>query len=194
MSSEPTKRANATLKEPTRNRQRTPKWQRQRRANEQNHFTIATLQKQVDKSREELTTEKPDNERLKKMLVRLQSSQSDQTSEVVSEVEELRMKLKSAELEKQQLLARLESCKCHHSGKLKIMEKSVNERIQAMAESHDRTEERLKNELVTAMAHYEGRLEELVTKGKEMAASLRKQMESLEAGKNNKLSSVKSTY
>ena len=78
------------------NRQRTPKWQLQHHADEQNRFTIATFHKQVEKGCDELATEKTDNERLKKMLVRLQSSQSDQMSKVVSEVEveELRMKLK----------------------------------------------------------------------------------------------------
>ena len=57
-------------------------------------FTIATLQKQVEKSREELATEKTDNERLKKMLASLQSTQSDQISTLMSEVEELRIKVK----------------------------------------------------------------------------------------------------
>ena len=101
---------------------------------------------------------------------------------VVSDVEELHMKLKSAEFEKQQLLGTQESCKCHHSEELMIMEDSVKKRIQAMAESHDRTEDRLKNELATTMAYYQGLVEELVKEGKETATSLTKQTESLEAG------------
>ena len=41
----------------------------------------------MQKGREELATEKTDNERLTKTLARLQSSQSGQMSKVVSEVE-----------------------------------------------------------------------------------------------------------
>ena len=56
-------------------------------------------------------------------------------SKVVSEVEveELCMKLKTVEFEKQQLLVTLEGYKHHHSEELKIMKESVKKRIQAMA-------------------------------------------------------------
>ena len=43
----------------------------------------------MEKIREELATEKTDNESLMKKLARLQSSQSDQMSKVMSEVEEI---------------------------------------------------------------------------------------------------------
>ena len=69
---------------------------------------IATLQKQVEKSRQELATEKTDNERLKKQLARLQSSQSDQMSKVVSEVEELHKKLKGAEIVEESVKKRIQ--------------------------------------------------------------------------------------
>ena len=36
------------------------------------------------------------------------------------------------------------------------MEESVKKRIQAMPESYERTEERLKNEPATTTAHYKG--------------------------------------
>ena len=68
-------------------------------------------------------------------------------SKVMNEMEKLCMKLKSADIETQQLWATLESCKPHNSRELKIMEESVNKRIQAVAESQQRTEESLKNEL-----------------------------------------------
>ena len=126
----------------------------------------------MEKSCEELATGKTDNERLKKTLATLRSTQSDQMSKVISDLEKLRMKLKSAELEKQQLLASLESCKHHHSEELKIMEESVKKRIQATVESHERTEERLKNELATTVVHHKGRVEELEREAKVMAASL----------------------
>ena len=148
----------------------------------------------MEKGRKELATEKTDNKGLKKTLARLQSSQSYQMSKVVSEVEDLRIKLKTAEFEKQQLLETLESCKCHHSEKLKIMEESVNKRIQAMAESHEGTEERLKNEVATTIVYYKGQVEELIREGKETSASLTKRMESLEASKNNALSSLEKIH
>ena len=44
------------------------------------------------------------------------------------------------------------------------------------------------------MAHYKGQVEELLRKGKEMAALLRRQMESLEVGKKNELSSLKEIH
>ena len=153
-----------------------------------------TLHKEVEKSRKELATEKTDNERLEKTLARLQSSQSDLMSKAVSEVEELRRRLKTAEFEKQQLLETLESCQRHHSEELKIMEESVKERMQAMAESHERTEERLKNELATTMAYYKGQVEELISEGKETAASVIKRMESLESGKHNECLSLKKIH
>ena len=161
---------------------------------ERNFLMIATLHKEVEKSRKELATEKKDNERLKKTLTRLQSSQSDQMSKVVNEVEELRMKLKTAEFEKQQLLETLESCQCHHSEELKFMEECAKKRIQAMAEIHERTEERLKNELATTMAYYKGHVEKLVREGKETAASLTKWIEPLEVDKDNELSSLKKIH
>ena len=77
---------------------------------------------------------------------------------------------------------------------LKITKESAKKKIQAMAESHDRTEETLKNEVVTTMAHYKGRVEELVREGKEMAVSLRKRMESLEVVKDNELSRLKEIH
>ena len=179
--------------EPTWNCQRTPKRQLHR-ADKRNCLTITTLHKEVEKSCKELATEKTNNERLKKTLARLQSSESDQMSKVVSEVEELHRKLETAEFEKQQLLETLESCLCHHSEELKIMDESVKKRIQAIAESLERTEERLKNEVATTMAYYKGQVEELIREGKETAASLTKWMESLEAGKNNELSSLKQIH
>ena len=151
--------------EQTWNRQRTSK-QQLRRTGKRNCLTIATLHKEVEKSRKELATEKTDNERLKKMLSRLQSSQSDQMSKVVSDVEELCMKLKTAEFEKEQLLETLESCQRHHSEELNIMEEFVKKRIQAIAESHEGMEEGLKNEVATTMAYYKRQVEELVREGK----------------------------
>ena len=46
-----------------------------------------------------------------------------------------------------------------------------------MAESHERTEEILNNELAITVAYHKGQLEELEKEGMEMAASVRKQME-----------------
>ena len=97
------------------------------------------------------------------------------------------MKLNAAEFEKQQLLETLEICQCHHSEELKIMEESVKKRIQAIAESHERTEERLKNELATRAGGG-------ASKGRKGDGCVTKWMELLEAGKDNELSSLKKIH
>ena len=53
---------------------------------------------------------------------------------------------------------------------------------------------RLKNELAAAVAQQNGRMEEVERGGKELAASLRKQLESLEVTKNSEMDRIKEIH
>ena len=52
----------------------------------------------------------------------------------------------------------------------------------------------MKDELATTIAQQKGRVEEIERAGKEMAASLRKQLESLEVAKNSDLARIKEIH
>ena len=52
----------------------------------------------------------------------------------------------------------------------------------------------MKDELATTTTKQKGRMEETERAGKEMAASLRKQLESLEEAKNNELARIKEIH
>ena len=53
---------------------------------------------------------------------------------------------------------------------------------------------RLKDELATTIAQQKGKVEEMERAGKEMAASLREQLESLEVAKNGELARIKEIH
>ena len=60
--------------------------------------------------------------------------------------------------------------------------------------AHCCPDSRWKNELTTAVAQQKGQAEEIERGGKEVAASLRKQLESLEVAKNNELARMKEIH